>query len=361
MIDLPVNSITRLPLSWTRTDIDVPEFKKINLPYSAPHWIPTAEIPAGHSFEQVYETYLKNIPNGFVLQSCNLAIRNFLLEQGYQAAAMGAEALLDLPWRGKRSTRELARRGRRHGVVREIELNPMNQIKLNRLLRNSAARQSVQLQFTERTELDASTRCFVFEAPDESWLGAVTTSSPAQNTIHIEKMLRHKRAPVGIMEALITATAEQLAEEGIAHLSLGAVTPLPVSKLKELFKAHRHPNELWELSKLSFQLGSALKFAFNGDGLWQFKNKFSPRWEPLYLVASPNLSLSTMLGLLQATGYLNLVWTQSVNILLAPISTRLDNALRKIRIATAPFREQLRLAAFANARSCPFRQKYAQE
>jgi hypothetical protein len=112
------DSVTHLPLSWARTNIADPVFNVVRLPYTSPGWIPTAEIPHHYSFEQVYREHLRPLADGFVLQSCGLPLRDYLIGQGCQVAAMGAEAVLDLPWRGKRSVRELSRRGRRHGAAR---------------------------------------------------------------------------------------------------------------------------------------------------------------------------------------------------------------------------------------------------
>jgi lysylphosphatidylglycerol synthetase-like protein (DUF2156 family) len=285
-------------------------FNLVELPYSSPGWIPTAEIPHHYSFDQVYREYLSSLTDGFVLQSCSLPLRDYLIQQGCQVTAMGAEAVLDLPWRGKHSVRELARRGRRHGTVHEIELTSKYRNQLAQLIHESPSRQGVQLQHTERPKFDASVRCFIFETAEQKWLGAITLSRTAPNSVHTELLLRHRDAPVGIMEALITAIAEQLTLEGIQHLSLGAVTPLPAAESARIFAAHRHPQELWTRSQLSFRLGRALNFAFNAEGLWRFKNKFSPRWEPLYLCASPGLSWATIAGLIQASGYFDLVWSQ---------------------------------------------------
>ncbi|MEM7346458.1 MAG: phosphatidylglycerol lysyltransferase domain-containing protein, partial [Chloroflexota bacterium] len=250
------------------------------------------------------------LPQGFVLQSCNVALRDYLIEQGCQAAPMGAEAILDLPWRGKRSVRELARRGRRHGTIREVKFSRGNQNKLAQLMRQSPSRQGTQLKHTERSAFDETTRCFVFETAEQKWVGAITLSTVATNYAHTELLLRHKDAPVGIMEALVTAITQQLEKEGVEHLSLGNVTPLPIEENEKIFAAHRHPKELWERSQMMFRLGRAFNFAYNADGLWKFKNKFSPRWEPLYLCASPRLSWITVAGLMQAMGYNDLVWEQ---------------------------------------------------
>lgn len=301
------NAISRLPLSWARTDTDEPVFNTVQLPFSSPNWIPTAEIPYQYSFEQVYREFLSQMSDGFVLQSCSLSIRDYLIQQGCQVTAMGAEAVLDLPWRGKRSVRELARRGRRHGSVREIPLNPYHQHKLTQLIDEAPSRQGVRLQHTERAGFDASTRCFVLETLEARWLGAITLSTVAPDTVHTEMLLRRSDAPVGIMEALITAIAQQLDQEGVRHLSLGNVTPVPAAESEGIFAAHRHPKELWTPSQLAFKVGRAFNFAYNAEGLWRFKNKFTPRWQPSYLCGSPRLSVATVAGLIQATGYPYLV------------------------------------------------------
>jgi hypothetical protein len=304
------DSISQLPLSWARTSTSDPVFNIVKLPFTSPGWIPTAEIPHHYSFDQVFREHLSSLPNGFVLQSCSLPLRDYLIQQGCQVAAMGAEAVLDLPWRGKRSVRELARRGRRHGTVQEIEFSHMHQNQLAQLINDSPSHQGAQLHFTERPEFDASTRCFIFETAEKKWMGAITLSTVTPNYLHTELLLRHRDAPVGIMEAMITAIAQQLALEGVSYLSLGTVTPLPAAQSARIFSAHRHPNELWTQSQLSFRLGRALNFAFNAEGLWRFKNKFMPRWQPLYLCASPRLSLATVAGMIQAMGYPNLVWSR---------------------------------------------------
>ena len=101
MNSIQTDSISQLPLSWARTSTADPVLPVIKLPFSGLGWIPTAEIPHHCSFDKLYTEHLNRLPNGFVLQSCGLPLRDYLIEQGCQVAAMGAEAILDLPWRGK--------------------------------------------------------------------------------------------------------------------------------------------------------------------------------------------------------------------------------------------------------------------
>lgn len=307
MTTVLTESNLNLPLSWTRREINHPEFNTVQLPYSGISWIPTADIPHHLPIDELYKKHLKEIPNGVVLQSVSLSLRNYLIEQGFQSAPMGGEAVLDLPWRGKRSVRELARRGRRHGAVREIPFNPIYQGRIKQLMKTSPSRQGKQLRYTERTGFDAGVRAFVFESEENQWLGAVTLSRPSPTYMHTEMILRHNAAPVGIMEALISAIAQQLETEGIKQLSLGNVLPVQVEMFDTLFGPYRRPNEQWLRSKMAVRLGRSLNFAFNADGLWRFKDKFQPRWEPTYIVASPGLSLITLAGMMQASGYIDLV------------------------------------------------------
>ncbi|MEM7028866.1 MAG: phosphatidylglycerol lysyltransferase domain-containing protein [Chloroflexota bacterium] len=138
-------------------------------------------------------------------------------------------------------------------------------------------------------------------------LGAITLSAINPEYVHTEMILRHHKATSGVMEALITTIAQQLSEEGVRQFSLGNVTPLPLAGYEAVFGSHHHENELWLQSQVAFRLGRAFNFAYNASGLWHFKNKFSPRWEPLYLCASSRLSWLTIIGLVQAMGYFDLV------------------------------------------------------
>ncbi len=305
------HSSIRLPLSWTQTQtLEQPQFNMVDLPFSSSKWIPLADVPQSISFEKLYDEHLKSLPQNLVLQSLNTSMRDFLIKKGWQVAPMGAEAILDLPWRGKRSVRELARRGKRHGFIREIQPTALNQKKLAQLIKASPSRQNALLNFTERPELDENTRGFVFESFNHQWLGAITLSTPSSNYAHTELLLRHQKAPNGVMEALVTAIANLLTEEGFTHLSLGNVSPLPIEEAESLFAPLRHPNELFQRSLTLFKFGKSLNFAYNAEGLWRFKNKFSPRWEPLYLAASHRLSWITMIGLAQKMGYFNLLIDQ---------------------------------------------------
>lgn len=325
------DSIFHLPLSWARTDRTTPAFDSVRLSLSQLQWFPLVEVPMEQSFEQLYTDHLSQLPTGFVLKSCPVPVRDYLIEQGCEAAPMGLEAILDLPWRGKQSVRRLARLGLRHGAVSEVECTVANQQKLAQLINKTPRSRRVRLRYTERPTFDASVRCFVLETPEHEWLGAITLSTNRPGYVHIELLLRHVDAPIGVMEALISTIAEQLTHEGFTQLSLSNVPLPPAEESEAVFAKHRHPQERWRLSQTAFGLGRRLQFAYNGTGLWTFKNKFQPRWEPVYLCASPRLSLGTIAGLAYEIGYVDLVRHQA--------ASRIANALPNLSDSKAWIRQ----------------------
>ena len=53
--------------------------------------------------------------------------------------------------------------------------------------------------------------------------------------------------------------------------------------------------------------GRRLKFAYNYEGLFHFKDKFSPRWEPVYICANPGINYLSLLRLFVKSNFLSLI------------------------------------------------------
>ena len=104
----------------------------------------------------------------------------------------------------------------------------------------------------------------------------------------LDVMARTPKAPAGTMELLLIATMEQVFDEGIEFVSLGAC-PM----------AERHPLDgsdprllRWIFRTLyRSRIGNRL---FNFRSLAHFKAKFSPRWEPLYIAGWPRLTVRSL-------------------------------------------------------------------
>jgi len=303
-------SQNHLPLSWARAKISEPQLKIIKLPLSRLHWIPAAKIPFDLTFEQVHKKWLSALPVGFVLQFCNAPLSEFLLRHGGQIIQVGVEGVLDLKDHEdapKRSVLQLVKRGRRWGRVQEVSSTPENLQRLQALMKCTPHAAKPQLAFTFRTQFDQTVRCFAFVAPDGRWMGAVTLSQNRRRYYHTELILRDKNAPTGVMETLVRATVRTLRAEGVEHWSLGSV---PFLSMNDIGLAHCSTNNVTPLrskTEVATSAGRLLKFAYNYEGLFNFKNKFLPRWQPIYLYGTPRLSWRAMLDLAIKMRYLHLV------------------------------------------------------
>lgn len=106
-----------------------------------------------------------------------------------------------------------------------------------------------------------------------------TTGGRARTAIDL---MRHvDDAPVGLMDFLFTELLLHFKSEGYAEFSLGNA---PLSGLE----GHRH-------SQLSTRLGAFVyrhgRHFYNFEGLRMFKEKFGPRWEPIFLATQRNANL----------------------------------------------------------------------
>jgi len=300
-----------LPLSWARCEIAEPRFLTIQLPLSHRLWVPLADIPHEDTFTRIYGDYLATLPGGFVIHGCNTEVSRFLLEQGCLVVQTGVEAVLDLQGEimAKPSVADLARRGGRWGQVIEVSPTEANQLLLAQLAQSTAHGAKPQLQYAFRTQFDETARGFVFATPDNEWLAAITLSLMKPNYWHTELLLRKKDAPVGIMEALVTDVFGRLSEEsgeGEARWSLGMVPFLSIED-PLLEQSCKNTFSLPCRSELILRAGRFLNFGFNYDGLFRFKDKFSPEWRPLYLCGKPNLPWRLLIDLSIKSRHLQLL------------------------------------------------------
>ncbi len=290
------NRNSRLPLSWARKEISHPRLYHLTLPLSGYHWIHRADIPWHLSFPQVYHSEIAGLPGGFVMRGCMPEVRNFLIRQGCECLLIGSEAVLNLenPAIRKKSLWELNKRGLRRGRIVEVTNEPHAYRLFMALKRNSVHGKEPQLQHLFRDGWEEASRYFVFETPEQQWLGGISISRNNHDSWHTELILRIPGAPVGIMEALFHQVQLVLREEGYRYWSLGEV-PFYGQGVQQSLK-----------SKFAFHAGHLLKFAYRYDGLYRFKNKFSPQWQPLYVCASHRISWKMLLDLFVQSGYIRL-------------------------------------------------------
>ena len=299
--------LTALPLSWARTSATEATFNVVKLPFSRRSWISTANIPFDTPFEQIYRQMLASHPNGFVIRGCNEDLSNYLTSRRCQRAQTGVEAVLNLQENSlsKASLQKLMQPGSRWGRVTEIPPTVENYRRMARFVDKTPYGNKPKLQYSFRTYFDSTQRGFALVAPSGDWLGALSLSLVNRNYTHTELLLRRKNAPPGVMDTLIAAVYKTLQREGMAQWSLGEV-PF-VSGNGAVFEIPCSRVFTSSCQKIFLKLRRLINFGYNFEGLYFFKNKFSPEWKPLYLCGKPDLNWLILLDLSAKTRYLHLL------------------------------------------------------
>lgn len=298
-----------LPLSWSRSEINRPKFKTVELPLSGLSWIHTAEVPDDASFEEIYEEFHTENGSECLIRGCGSEIARYLKEKEFDAIRTGAEGVIDLTAvKGFRpSVRELVRRGLRHGSIAEVELNDANMKKVSELSARTAYGKKPRFNYLFLSEFERTTRCFVFASGRrDEWVGALTISAAGGSGVHTEMILRDRAAPPGVMEALFVGVMDILRGEGYENFSLGEV---PFVTERESWSANITSTSGFK-ERVLLRSGRMLKFAFDYAGLFRFKDKFNPEWKPVYICAAPAITYSALADVFFVSRYFDLTRSQ---------------------------------------------------
>jgi len=289
-----------LPLSWTRSGIKSVQKKSFSFKTNHMHWISLADIPEDQNFRQVISRFKKKYPGGLLLRGCSATIACELEKKDFEILPIGQEAVLDLNKDifNQRSLRQSARSGNRHNRIRKVDLNRENYEKLNALKALSRHGRKPQLKHLFIDEFSNNTECFIAEN-ENGWNAALTFSRVSSRKAQAELLLRKTNAASGTMEALIEKVSVYLRSKGYLYLSLGEVPFQLSSKERTSFK-----------SRFMCSVGKTMYFAYNSSTLFNFKNKFSPQWQPVYLCGFPRISLMSLIEIGIRTNYFRLILSQ---------------------------------------------------
>ncbi len=215
---------------------------------------------------------------------------DYLSNKKFDHIIFAKEAVLSFPQDHfqKKSLQELIKRGSKKGKVVEVEHSIEAIRLLEKLKINSRHGKEPQLKHLFVTEFAEETRLFVFVNHANEWLGAILVSRNSPNKFHTELLLKHINAPTGIMETLIFHTFESLKTSGKKELSLGEVpfyVNIPITK--SFYRDY-----------ILNRIAKFFRFAYNYKGLYDFKNKFNPRWDEVYICGYPRLRLSHIVGVI---------------------------------------------------------------
>ncbi|MGA1192196.1 MAG: phosphatidylglycerol lysyltransferase domain-containing protein, partial [Bdellovibrionota bacterium] len=220
----------------------------------------------------------------------------------YRIIPFGSEAILNirddvLP----SSVTQLAQRALRKGVISlQCKVSPP-QI----LPTFPSRRASTALRGLFRRAPSKNQACFVFTATESAVPVAwITVSRRSEHHRHVEQLQRSSAAPVGAMEALLVHAVEYLQGQGVASLSLGEVPCIipDDTMLADGFVPERVFRALNRVSK------RVLEPRYSPEGLYVFKNKFNPRWEPVHWIIPKQKGVTSFVRTLISTGVIPLIF-----------------------------------------------------
>ena len=104
----------------------------------------------------------------------------------------------------------------------------------------------------------------------------------------LDVLARHPQAPPGAVDLLISESLFSLQQEGIEVFSLGSCPLIETGELER-----DDPRSLrWAFRLLRDKSWGNHIFRF--QSLFRFKEKFDPRWEPIYIAGWPNIGFRTL-------------------------------------------------------------------
>lgn len=287
--------IDSLPLSWMYAEnseiAKIEEINKLNV-----QWLFSAKLKSFENFNITLDQLNDN--KKLIIRGCNYQQAKFLSLKGFKNLRVGKEAVIHLQKNNllkKKSLVKLISRGKKQYSFEEL-INPTQFTKeIDDLFNRSKLAKTPKLRYLFQTNIHSFNRVFVARGKYNNFMALISLSQNSKNKFHIELMLRDIKARIGTMEALISYVANLLKNEGIRFLSLGEVPFL--KNEKHTFK---------EIILNGF--GRNLRFAYNFESLFLFKNKFSPQWNDIYLCANPKIGLNILLVLFISSNLHRLVF-----------------------------------------------------
>lgn len=216
-------------------------------------------------------------------------------EAGFEAVQVGVEAWLDLPeldpWGpGYAHARHMCRVARRRGVrIDEVGVGwarrALPEVYATWLASRRPRGRMRLLVGSPGFDRPVDRRYLVARAGDRVE-GFVTLVPGAPGVWGVDVLCRRPDAVKGTMEALVLDAAERLRGEGATVLSLGPcpMACVPASGERPLLR------RIFGLL-YGTRLGNRL---FGFRNLHRFKQKFRPRWEPVWFAAAPRVGVTAL-------------------------------------------------------------------
>lgn len=291
-----------LPLSWIFDEnIIYPTFYKIQL--GKTEWLHSGKVGDYDEFINGIRNYsleLNNEFNKIMLRGCSEKLFNKLEHYGFYKFLTGIEAELYLnsvQHFNKKSLLKLINRGNKKNTFEEVDFNEFSKLKFREFTNSLNYKYSKlpQLKYLFINHFLPDVRLFAAINVLNDWQAVIITSKNSPTKIHTEILMRKENAISGTMEAFIFYLFNKFRDEGFETFSLGEV-PFFTRNFKQD-----------TLNKITNIFGRNLSTIYNASGLYRFKAKFNPIWQPLYICSKPKLSIHDFYCIMKMTNFNSLL------------------------------------------------------
>jgi len=288
-----------LPLSWSLETTQTEKNISTTFWNDKLTWLSVCSFQNYSQFNSFIEKYPKQKKNNLVIRGCNNSLVTLFKSNGYSSTRVGMEAVLETNKKHfeKKSIKQLVKRGLRHGKVIQFSYSIINKQKLEKFRVKTTHADEPQLENLFQTEFKSDNLLYVFISKNNKWLGAVLVSKNGQSKLHTELILRTKESPIGILESILNKIFIDAKKNNIRELSLGEVPFV-----------YNNVNNNGIIGYFAIKFGRILKFAYSYDGLYNFKNKFQPRWDDIHICSNPQVSIEHLFFLFIKSNFHKLIF-----------------------------------------------------
>jgi hypothetical protein len=237
------------------------------------------------------------------ISSCNGDYAKLFAKKNFKIYCAAKEAVLkmDIDHFSKKSIKELIRYGEKNGSIKEFGFTLENKINLELFKPECAHGKEPQLKYFFNDQFMPGTRLFVFIDHSDKWSGAILLAKIDQTHFRTDLLLRRKDAPKGVMELLIYTIFNKLKSEGAKTWSLGDVPYVVYNR------------GFFSREFIINFAGRKLRFAYNYLGLYNFKNKFNPRWHDSFICTNSRYPFLSLIKIAYASNLIKLIFYRLLN------------------------------------------------
>jgi len=287
------SSSTDLPLSWTNNTgdekVSIIQIGRKNI------WL------NGGSFNSIenFTSSIKKISKEkkVIIRGCNQNVLKELRENGFNETLFAKEAIIELNKEISFSKKAKRRIGSllRRGTIREVSYSEDGISQLENFTKTTIHCEKPKLKNLFLDNFSEKTRLFIYEIIPNQWEGAILLSKNSTFKIQGEQFYRKKDGINGIMDVLVYRICQIIKDEGYSEFSLGEVP----------FVAKDESSNFSKTNILSY-IGRKIKFVYNHEGLYYFKDKFATRWDDIFICTNRKLRFYDIFKMAKKSNLLSL-------------------------------------------------------